>query len=92
MSDTAGPRGGILGRVMLAFEGEVLPARIAERLGAAPAAGMTLPVGLAALQGFFSSDARSIAAGVCMTIVPILIFFIFVQRYFVRGLSGAVKG
>src|SRR6185503_13851910 len=27
---------------MLAFEGEVLPARIAERLGAAPAAGMTL--------------------------------------------------
>src|SRR5687767_12992470 len=32
----------ILGRVMLAFEGEVLPARIAERLAAAPAAGMTL--------------------------------------------------
>jgi len=54
--------------------------------------GMTLPVGLAALQGFFSSDARSIAAGVCMTIVPILIFFIFAQRYFVRGLAGAVKG
>jgi beta-N-acetylhexosaminidase len=32
----------ILGRVMLAFEGDVLPARIAERLAAAPAAGMTL--------------------------------------------------
>jgi beta-N-acetylhexosaminidase len=32
----------ILGRVMLAFEGEVLPARIAERLAAAPAAGMSL--------------------------------------------------
>ena len=54
--------------------------------------GMTLPVGLAALQGFFSSDARAIAAGVTMTIVPILIFFIVVQRYFVRGLAGAVKG
>jgi len=54
--------------------------------------GMTLPVGLAALQGFFSSDFRSIAAGVTMTVVPILIFFIFVQRYFVRGLAGAVKG
>jgi putative chitobiose transport system permease protein len=53
---------------------------------------MTLPVGLAALQGFFSSDFRSIAAGVTMTVVPILIFFIFVQRYFVRGLAGAVKG
>jgi len=54
--------------------------------------GMTLPVGLAALQGFFASDARAIAAGVTMTIVPILLFFIVVQRYFVRGLAGAVKG
>jgi len=27
-----------------------------------------------------------------MTIIPILIFFILVQRYFVRGLAGAVKG
>ena len=53
---------------------------------------MTLPVGLAALQGLFSSDFRSIAAGVTMTVVPILLFFIAVQRYFVRGLAGAVKG
>ena len=53
---------------------------------------MTLPVGLAALQGFFSSDFRSIAAGVTMTVLPILIFFIAVQRYFVRGLAGAIKG
>lgn len=54
--------------------------------------GMTLPVGLAALQGFFASDFRSIAAGVTMTVVPILLFFLVVQRYFVRGLAGAVKG
>jgi putative chitobiose transport system permease protein len=54
--------------------------------------GMTLPVGLAALQGFFSSDFRAIAAGVTMTVIPILLFFIVVQRYFVRGLAGAVKG
>jgi putative chitobiose transport system permease protein len=53
---------------------------------------MTLPVGLAALQGFFSSDFRSIAAGVTMTVIPILLFFIVVQRHFVRGLAGAVKG
>jgi putative chitobiose transport system permease protein len=52
----------------------------------------TLPVGLAALQGFFSSDFRAIAAGVTMTVVPILIFFVAVQRFFVRGLAGAVKG
>jgi putative chitobiose transport system permease protein len=54
--------------------------------------GLTLPVGLAALQGFFSSDFRAIAAGVTMTVVPILLFFVAAQRYFVRGLAGAVKG
>jgi len=53
---------------------------------------MTLPVGLVALQGFFASDFRSIAAGVTMTVVPILIFFLIFQRQFVRGLAGAVKG
>jgi putative chitobiose transport system permease protein len=53
---------------------------------------MTLPVGLAALQGMFSSDFRSIAAGVTMTVIPILIFFIILQKQFVRGLTGAVKG
>jgi putative chitobiose transport system permease protein len=53
---------------------------------------MTLPVGLVALQGFFSSDFRSIAAGVTMTVVPILVFFVAVQRYFIRGLGGALKG
>ena len=52
----------------------------------------TLPVGLAALQGFFASDFRAIAAGVTMTVVPILLFFVAVQRFFVRGLAGAVKG
>jgi beta-N-acetylhexosaminidase len=35
-------RDAILGRVMLAFDGDVLPGRIAERLAAGPAAGMTL--------------------------------------------------
>jgi ABC-type glycerol-3-phosphate transport system permease component len=29
---------------------------------------------------------------VTMTVVPILLFFVVVQRYFIRGLSGAVKG
>jgi len=53
---------------------------------------MTLPVGLAALQGLFSSDFRSIAAGVAMTVIPILIFFVAAQRQFIRGLAGAVKG
>jgi putative chitobiose transport system permease protein len=53
---------------------------------------MTLPVGLAALQGMFMSDFRGVAAGVSMTVLPILMFFILLQKHFVKGLSGAVKG
>jgi putative chitobiose transport system permease protein len=53
---------------------------------------MTLQVGLVALQGMFASDARGVAAGVTMTVIPILIFFVTLQKYFVRGLGGAVKG
>jgi putative chitobiose transport system permease protein len=53
---------------------------------------MTLPVGLVALQGAFANDTRGVAAGVVMTVVPILILFVALQRQFVRGLSGAVKG
>jgi putative chitobiose transport system permease protein len=53
---------------------------------------MTLQVGLVALQGAFANDARGIAAGVVMTVVPILIFFVLLQRHFVKGLGGAVKG
>jgi putative chitobiose transport system permease protein len=52
----------------------------------------TLPVGLAALQGMFSSDFRGTAAGVTMTVIPIMLFFIALQRQFIRGLTGAVKG
>ncbi len=52
----------------------------------------TLQVGLVALQGMFASDTRGTAAGVVMTVVPIIIFFVVLQRQFVRGLTGAVKG
>jgi putative chitobiose transport system permease protein len=52
----------------------------------------TLPVGLNALRGMFVADFRLIAAGAIMVIIPILIAFLFAQRYFVNGLSGAVKG
>lgn len=53
---------------------------------------MTLQVGLVALQGMFASDTRGIAAGVVMTVVPILVLFVVLQRQFVRGLTGALKG
>jgi putative chitobiose transport system permease protein len=52
----------------------------------------TLPVGLSTLRGMFSADFRLISAGAIMVIIPILIAFLFAQRYFVSGLGGAVKG
>lgn len=55
-------------------------------------ANMTLQVGLVALQGAFANDARGIAAGVVMTVVPMILFFALLQRQFIAGLTGAVKG
>lgn len=52
----------------------------------------TLPVGLLALRSQFSTDFRLVAAGAILGIIPILIFFVLLQRNFVQGLSGAVKG
>lgn len=53
---------------------------------------MTIQVGMVALQGAFSNDARGVAAGVVMTVVPMILFFLALQRQFIRGLTGAVKG
>jgi putative chitobiose transport system permease protein len=52
----------------------------------------TLQVGLVALQGAFVSDTRGTAAGVVMTVVPMIIFFLLLQKQFIHGLTGAVKG
>ncbi len=52
----------------------------------------TLPVGLSFLRGFFSGNLRSVAAGIMIATIPMIIFFLVFQRQFIRGLSGAVKG
>lgn len=53
----------------------------------------TLPVGVNNLQGMFSSNWRYIAAGSILSTVPILIFFLAMQKYFISGENdGAVKG
>jgi putative chitobiose transport system permease protein len=53
----------------------------------------TLPVGLVQLQGAFSANWRLIAAGTLLSTLPVLVFFIVLQKYFVAGaLSGSVKG
>lgn len=56
-------------------------------------ANFTLPVGLVYLQGSFSANWRLIAAGTIISMLPILTFFVLLQRYFVQGAAaGAVKG
>ncbi|MBF2026405.1 MAG: carbohydrate ABC transporter permease [Oscillatoriales cyanobacterium C42_A2020_001] len=53
----------------------------------------TLPLGVAALAGTFSLDWRLIAAGSVISILPILLFFIVMQRYVVPTEAGSgVKG
>jgi putative chitobiose transport system permease protein len=53
----------------------------------------TLPVGVAFLAGTFSANWRLIAAGSVLAVLPIVAFFLLLQRYFIGGAtSGAVKG
>ena len=53
----------------------------------------TLPVGINDLQGMFSANWRFIAAGSIISIIPIIIFFLFMQKFFIHGQTdGAVKG
>ena len=53
----------------------------------------TLPVGINNLQGMFSANWRFIAAGSIIATIPIIIFFLMMQKYFISGENdGAVKG
>lgn len=51
----------------------------------------TLAVGLYALRGENVVDWTGIAAGACIAVLPIIIIFICLQKYFVDGVAGAVK-
>lgn len=53
----------------------------------------TLPLGVAKLAGTFSLDWRLIAAGSVISIAPVLMFFVLLQRYIVpTDVSSGVKG
>ena len=54
---------------------------------------LPLTVGLAALRSQYSTSWNLIMAGALISVVPVLILFIFAQRYFVRGVtSSGLKG
>lgn len=53
----------------------------------------TVPLGLLQFQGEFSTQYTLLMAGIVISIVPVIAIFIFLQRYFVAGLTGgALKG
>ncbi|OTA27586.1 ABC transporter permease [Alloscardovia macacae] len=53
----------------------------------------TLTLGLSRLQGTFYTDPRLVAAGACISLIPIVIFFALFQKFLFQGLQeGGLKG
>ena len=53
----------------------------------------TLPVGVAGLQGEFTIDYGIIFAGAALAALPMIVFYLIFQRYFLEGVRmGALKG
>ncbi len=54
---------------------------------------LTLPVGLSKLQGAYTIDYPVIMAGAAIAAIPVLILFVFVQRYVIEGVANSgIKG
>ena len=51
----------------------------------------TLGVGMFAFQGEYFSDWAGMAAAATISLFPIILVFLLLQRYFVEGLAGAIK-
>lgn len=51
----------------------------------------TLAVGIYSFQGEFFTDWSGMAAAATISLMPIVVVFLFLQRYFVEGIAGAVK-
>jgi multiple sugar transport system permease protein len=53
----------------------------------------TLPIAIANFQGQHASDWGLVFAASLIAVIPVLIIYVSLQRYFVQGLTaGAVKG
>jgi multiple sugar transport system permease protein len=54
---------------------------------------LTLPAGLSLLQGAYTTDYPVIMAGATVAAVPVLILYVFVQRYVIEGVANSgIKG
>lgn len=53
----------------------------------------TLPVGIASFHGQFATDWGLVFAASIIAITPIIVLYIFLQKYFVKGITaGSIKG
>lgn len=53
----------------------------------------TLPVALANLSGEHVQDTELMMAGAVVTVLPVMVVFLFLQRYYIQGvMAGSVKG
>lgn len=53
----------------------------------------TIPYTIIEFQGQFGTDWGPFSAAICIIVLPLVIFFLFTQKYFIAGLtSGAIKG
>jgi multiple sugar transport system permease protein len=53
----------------------------------------TLPVALAILSGEHVQDTELMMAGAVLTVLPVLIVFLALQKYYIQGIMlGSVKG
>lgn len=54
---------------------------------------MTLPLGLASMQGMYSTDWPVLMAGTVISLLPVIIAFLFAQDFFIRGVTlSGLKG
>lgn len=55
--------------------------------------GIPISVGLINFQGQYTTNWTLMSAGMLMVLLPLILLFIFLQKYFIQGLTaGAVKG
>jgi multiple sugar transport system permease protein len=53
----------------------------------------TLPVALATLSREYVQDNELMMAGAVMTVLPVLVVFLALQRYYIQGIMvGSLKG
>ncbi|MCR2808067.1 carbohydrate ABC transporter permease [Paenibacillus soyae] len=54
---------------------------------------LTIPIGLSTLLTPYGNNYQVLIAGACFAVIPVLIVFLFFQRYFIEGMTaGGVKG